>query len=102
MRIRTLILLILAVFAATVAGAEQYRALVTDSTGSHNVDVDVENGYVTMVHWPNGRDTVLTGAEISSNEAQGYDPDNNVLDIYIDGYQTDSVDSSVQVDPQGS
>ena len=67
--------------------AEQYDADVTTSSGTYSVSVEVEDGEVTQVHWPNGGDMNVYGAEISDGEASGTNSRGESVDIAIDDYQ---------------
>lgn len=61
-----------------------YDATVTTSSGSYTVSVEVEDGEVTTVYWPNGGDMSLSGAEISDLEASGYNSQGDYVDIEIE------------------
>lgn len=67
-----------------------YDATVTTDSGSYTVPVEVEDGEVTAVHWPNGGDMTVSGAEISGGEASGYNSKGDTVGILIDDYNDDS------------
>ncbi|MCX5701700.1 MAG: hypothetical protein NTW64_01815 [Candidatus Omnitrophica bacterium] len=71
-----------------------YDATVTTDSGSYTAPVEVEDGEVTQVHWPNGGDMTVSGAEISEDgEASGTNSRDETVDIEIDDYNTDSTES---------
>lgn len=51
----------------------EHDAIVRTESGSYSVPVEVEDGEVTRVHWPNGGDMHVYGADIDDGEAQGRD-----------------------------
>ena len=61
-----------------------YNATVTTNSGTYTVPVEVEGGEVTEVHWPNGGDMTVDGAEIDSGEASGYNSRGDYISIEID------------------
>ncbi len=61
-----------------------YDARVHTYGGNYRLDVDVENGEVMSVHWPNGDDLKLHGGELSGGEANAQDTDGNHISIEID------------------
>ena len=65
-------------------GDGTYDATVTTSSGTYYVPVEVEDGEVTEVHWPNGGDMTVDGAEIDDSEASGYNSRGDYVDIEID------------------
>lgn len=69
-----------------------YDAIVTTDSGSYTVPVEVEGGEVTSVHWPNGGDMTVSGAEISDGEASGINSNGDFIQIEIDDYTDDSID----------
>ncbi len=64
-----------------------YDATVTTDSGSYTVPVEVEDGEVTYVHWPNGGDMHVYGAEIENGEASGYNSRGESISIAVDGYE---------------
>ena len=75
-----------------LAAGGTYDATVTTDSGTYNVSVEVEDGIVTYVHWPNGGDMHVYGAEISEGEASGTNSDGDTIHIAIDDYEEDSAD----------
>lgn len=63
-----------------------YDATVTTDSGTYSVPVEVESGEVTQVHWPNGGDMTVSGAEISDGEAAGVDSRGEVVSIELEDY----------------
>ena len=62
-----------------------YDATVTTSSGSYTVPVEVENGEVSHVEWPNGGNMSVDGAEIDSDgHASGYNSRGDSIEIEID------------------
>lgn len=64
-----------------------YDARVTTDSGTYSVPVEVENGEVTRVEWPNGGRMHMYGADIEGSEATGYNSDGNRIQIEIDGLE---------------
>ena len=48
-----------------------HDATVTTESGSYTVPVEVSDGNVENVDWPNGGEMTLDGAELDGNEADG-------------------------------
>ena len=48
--------------------------------------VEVEGGEVTYVHWPNGGDMTVSGADISGGEAVGFNSRGESVQIELEGY----------------
>ena len=61
-----------------------YDATVTTSSGSYTVPVEVENGEVTSVEWPNGGNMTVSGADLDGREASGYNSRGESVDIELD------------------
>ncbi len=61
-----------------------YDATVTTSSGTYSVPVEVEDGEVTHVEWPNGGHMSVDGAEIEDSEAEGYNSRGDLIEIEID------------------
>jgi len=85
------ILSIFILFLFGLAKAETYDATVTTDSGSYVVPVEIENGEVTTVYWPNGGDMTVSGADIIERSASGFNSRGESVDIEIDGYD-DEVD----------
>lgn len=77
--------IILVFFSA--AYADTYDATVTTDSGSYTVPVEVEDGEVTYVHWPNGGDMHVYGGEISDGEVTGTNSKGDSVQIILDGYE---------------
>jgi hypothetical protein len=60
-----------------------YDATVTTDSGSYPVPVEVEGGDVTHVHWPNGDNMSVEGAEIDYSEAYGFNSAGEAVRIEI-------------------
>lgn len=62
-----------------------HDAYVRTDSGKYKVPVEIENGEVTKVHWPNGGNMRVRGAEIdSSGEAVGKNSDGDSIRIEIE------------------
>ena len=61
-----------------------YDARVRTDSGTYRVPVEVEDGEVTSIRWPNGGRLRLRGAEIEDGEAVGRNSDGDRLRIEID------------------
>ena len=77
----------LLIFMPILSLADEYDATVTTSSGSYTVPVEIEDGAVTHVHWPNGGDMSVNGADIIGNEASGTNSRGENVDIEIPDYQ---------------
>ncbi len=86
-----LLMLILPYFSFAEDGI--YDATVTTDSGSYSVSVEVEDGEVTQVHWPNGGDMSVSGAEISDGAANGINSRGDSVQIEIDDYNDESRES---------
>ena len=61
-----------------------YDAHVKTDSGTYRVPVEVEDGEVTSIRWPNGGHMRLHGAEIEDDEAVGRSSDGDRFRIEID------------------
>jgi len=61
-----------------------YDATVTTDSGSYTVPVEVEGGEVTYVHWPNGGNMHVYGADIEDGSASGTNSEGDSVDIEIE------------------
>ncbi len=61
-----------------------YDATVTTPSGTYTVPVEVDDGEVSHVHWPNGGDMNVYGTDIDDGEASGYNSRGDYIDIEID------------------
>src|SRR3954451_8639767 len=95
---------LIGIFSPSLArGADgTYDATVTTSSGSYSVPVDVEDGAVTGVHWPNGGDMSVDGADLDGTTASGINSRGDSIDIEVDdpAYQSDDDSSSEDDDSQ--
>ncbi|MFA5315839.1 MAG: hypothetical protein WC369_00235 [Dehalococcoidales bacterium] len=63
-----------------------YDATVTTDSGSYTVPVEVKDGEVMHVEWPNGGNMSVSGAELDGGEASGTNSRGDRVDIEIDDY----------------
>lgn len=61
-----------------------YDARVKTDSGTYRVPVEVEDGEVTSIRWPNGGRMRIRGAEIEDGEAVGRSSDGDRFRIEID------------------
>lgn len=61
-----------------------YDAVVTTDSGSYTVPVEVEDGEVTHVEWPNGGHMSVDGADLDDGYASGTNSRGDYIDIEID------------------
>lgn len=80
-------LILLIVFLISFAKADTYDATVTTDSGSYTVPVEVENGEVTHVYWPNGGAMSVCGAEIDDDYARGTNSRGDTVEVEVDGYE---------------
>ena len=87
-------LIILANSSHAFAEDGTYDATVTTDSGTYSVPVDVEDGQVTGVHWPNGGDMSVDGAELDGTSASGINSRGDTVDIEVDdpSYESDDED----------
>jgi hypothetical protein len=64
----------------------EYDATVQTSSGTYTVPVEVESGEVSSVHWPNGGNMSVRGADIYDGSASGYNSRGDRVNIEIDDY----------------
>ena len=60
-------------------------AVVTTDKDVYSVPVEVEDGEVTQVYWPDGRDPSVSGADLSDSQASGADVNGDPIDIDLEG-----------------
>lgn len=70
----------------------RYDARVRTDSGSYRVPVEVENGEVTRIIWPNGGRMRIRGAEIDGGEAYGRNSEGDRVRIEIDSLEYDEED----------
>ncbi|MDD3021225.1 MAG: hypothetical protein PHX61_09665 [Alphaproteobacteria bacterium] len=61
-----------------------YDAVVTTDSGSYTVPVEVEDGEVTHVEWPNGGNMSVNGADLDDGSATGFNSRGDTVEIEID------------------
>ncbi len=89
-------LLMAPTFAKADAPADgTYDAVVTTDSGTYAVPVEVEDGEVSVVHWPNGGEMNVVGADLDNGEATGTNLRGDSLSVEID-------DSSYDADSDGN
>ena len=64
-----------------------YDARVKTDSGTYRVPVEVEDGEVTSIRWPNGGHMRVRGAEIEDGEAVGRSSDGDRFRIEIDNLE---------------
>ena len=86
MRLFQIVLLLLFVSTLTtrLAHADKTDARVRTDSGTYRVPVEVEDGEVTKVYWPNGGNMRVRGADIEDGEAIGRDYDGNRIRIEVE------------------
>lgn len=62
----------------------EYDATVQTSSGTYIVPVEVEDGEVSTVHWPNGGNMSIWGADIDDGSASGYNSRGDHINIEIE------------------
>jgi hypothetical protein len=65
------LVLFTALLCTTYAFADEQTATVTTKSGTYTVPVQVENGQVTHVEWPNGGNMSVRGGELNGGQADG-------------------------------
>ncbi|OFW89293.1 MAG: hypothetical protein A3B66_00465 [Alphaproteobacteria bacterium RIFCSPHIGHO2_02_FULL_46_13] len=86
MKYLVLLLLVISSFHAVADDLDDgtYDAIVTTDSGSYTVPVEVENGEVTHVEWPNGGNMSVRGADLYDGSASGYNSRGDSIEIEID------------------
>ena len=77
----------------TPAIADEYEATVTTDSGTYTVPVEVEDGEVTKVDWPNGGRMNVTGADIDDGEADGTNLEGDSIHIVLLNQASESDDN---------
>lgn len=67
-----------------------YDARVKTGSGTYRVPVEVEDGEVTSIRWPNGGRMRVRGADIEAGEATGRNSDGDRVRIEIDDLEYDN------------
>lgn len=93
---KVLIAFVTVLFAGIVCAKQPtdgtYDARVRSDGGSYRVPVDVEDGEVTKIHWPNGGRMRLRGAEIEDGEASGINSRDERFQIELEDLEYDDAD----------
>ncbi len=76
-----------------------YEARVKTDSGTYRVPVEVEDGEVTKIRWPNGGRMRVRGAEIEDGEASGRNYDGDRLRIEVDSLEYDNAESTENAEP---
>ncbi len=84
------IVMVLLIALCSPAIAETYDAAVTTDSGTYSVPVEVEDGEVTTVYWPNGGDMSVSGAYLDGYTADGSNSRGDSVQIEIDDYSYDA------------
>jgi hypothetical protein len=66
-----------------------YESNVTMDSGTYSVPVEVYDGEVVKIEWPNDKGVTVTGAKINEGEADGIDSDGNSVVIKLKDYHDD-------------
>lgn len=62
-----------------------HDAEVTTPSGTYSVEVEVSGGEVESVHWPNGGDMTLHGADLdSSGDATGTNSRGDTIEVHVE------------------
>jgi hypothetical protein len=83
------------VLARDAANDGTYDAQVTTESGdTYSVPVEVEDGAVTQVHWPNGGNMNVEGGDLEAGEAMGTNSRGENVSVEIDdpGYNASPSD----------
>jgi hypothetical protein len=90
--IHSILILVSTVIVCPVAFSDDgtYDATVSTDSGTYSVPVEVEDGEVTQVHWPNGGDMSVSGADIDDGEAAGINSRGDAVNISIEDYKDKS------------
>jgi hypothetical protein len=71
-----------------------YDARVRTDSGTYRVPVEVEDGQVTHIRWPNGGRMRVRGADLDGDEANGSDSRGNRLRIELEDLEYDPADDA--------
>ena len=77
------------VFAENYPADGRYRAQVKTEEGTYTVPVDVRDGAVTAIRWPNGKKTKIRGTDLDRGETVGYNFYGDQYKISIDDKKFD-------------
>jgi len=67
-----------------------YDAQVTTDSGTYSVPVEVENGEVSAVEWPNGGRMHISGADLDSDDTSGVNSRGDSIDIEVEDLERES------------
>lgn len=84
-----LVCVTMTVSAATPLDGE-YRARVRTQSGTYTVPVEVEDGEVTSIRWPNGGRMRVRGADLDDGDAVGRDSDGRRYQIEVEDLEYES------------
>jgi len=84
MSIHSLLVIATCVFFASALNGEEVDATVTTDSGTYQVPVEVEDGEVTHVIWPNGGHMTVNGGDIDNGEADGTNSGGDSVHIELD------------------
>ena len=73
----------------------RYRARVRTDSGTYRVPVEVEDGEVSSIRWPNGGKMKVRGAEIDDGEAVGRNYGGDRFKIEIDDLEYEKTGSGL-------
>ena len=90
---------ILLFFTPALAEDGTYDATVTTDSGTYTVPVEVEDGEVTHVDWPNGGNMTVQGADLQDGEADGTNLRGDSVHIELDDPQAPDPEEKPQDAP---
>ena len=85
-----LILTLLLAYSCVLSEDGRYEAIVTTDSGTYSASVEVYDGEVVRIYWPNDEDTTVSGAKINDGEATGVDQNGDTVSIELKDYQGES------------
>jgi len=94
--LRRFVILLCSALAAPVALADKtpldgrYSARVRTDSGTYRVPVDVVDGEVRVIHWPNGGRMRVRGAELDDDAAIGRTSRGDAVRIEVDDLDYDT------------
>lgn len=84
-------------FHIQLCSAETYDATVKNDSGTYKVPVEVEDDEVTQVHWPNGGNMHLHGADLDeTGDATGYNSNGERISINVDDYEIEKIEEAAE------
>ena len=87
-QLKFLVLILALLFAYSYVLAENgsYEATVTTDSGIYSVSVEVYDGEVVQINWPNDEEMTISGAKINDGEATGVDQNGETVNIKLKDY----------------